>query len=68
MTEREARFASSAARWAGLAGLMLGWRPAEFWRSTPAELAAIFDAAGGGQERLVSRVEMERLQEMFPDG
>ena len=25
--------------WASIASRMLGWRPAEFWQSTPAELA-----------------------------
>lgn len=34
-----ARFADAAARWAGLAAQVLGWRPAEFWSATPAELA-----------------------------
>lgn len=34
-----ARFADAAARWAGLAAQALGWRPAEFWTATPAELA-----------------------------
>ncbi len=28
-----------ATRLAGLAGALLGWRPAEFWAATPAELA-----------------------------
>lgn len=34
-----ATFAEAAARWAGLAARLLGWRPAEFWSATPAELA-----------------------------
>jgi len=45
------RFTPAAGRLAGLAGRLLGWRPDEFWRSTPAELAAILapaaEAAGG---------------------
>lgn len=32
-------FATAAARLAGLAAQVLGWRPAEFWAATPAELA-----------------------------
>lgn len=32
-------FATAAARMAGLAAQALGWRPAEFWAATPAELA-----------------------------
>ena len=68
MTELAATFASSAARWAGVSGLLLGWRPEEFWRSTPAELAAILEAARGSEQSPPSRAEMKRLQEMFPDG
>lgn len=34
-----ARFGDAALRWAGLAAQALGWRPAEFWAATPAELA-----------------------------
>jgi hypothetical protein len=36
MTER---FGDAAARCCSLAAQMLGWRPAEFWSATPAELA-----------------------------
>ena len=39
------RFASAAAQAAGLAARALGWRPDEFWRATPAELALSLDAA-----------------------
>jgi hypothetical protein len=34
-------FGPGARRLAGMAGRWLGWRPDEFWRATPAELAAI---------------------------
>ena len=61
-------FAIAAGRWAGVAGLLLGWRPDEFWRSTPAELAAILSVMRGQEQPPASRAEMERLQEMFPDG
>ena len=40
-------FAAAAARLAGQAGAMLGWRPHEFWAATPAELGAIARAAVG---------------------
>ena len=33
-------FGDAALRLAGLAGLLFGWRPEEFWQATPAELAA----------------------------
>lgn len=32
-------FGEAAARWCGLSARLLGWRPAEFWSATPAELA-----------------------------
>ncbi len=32
-------FGDAAARWCALAARFLGWRPAEFWAATPAELA-----------------------------
>lgn len=32
-------FADAAARCCALAAQLLGWRPAEFWTATPAELA-----------------------------
>jgi hypothetical protein len=34
-----ASFGEAALRWANLAAQVLGWRPAEFWAATPAELA-----------------------------
>ena len=38
------RFAHAATRLAGIAARLLGWRPGEFWRATPAELALSLDA------------------------
>ncbi|KPF63003.1 phage tail assembly chaperone [Porphyrobacter sp. AAP60] len=31
-------FAACAPRWCSLSARLLGWRPAEFWGATPAEL------------------------------
>lgn len=53
-------FAPGAARLAGLAARLLGWRPAEFWNATPAELAVILDA-GPPPERAPSRAEIAAL-------
>lgn len=53
-------FAPGAARLAGLAARLLGWRPGEFWNATPAELAAIFDT-GLAPERAPSRAEIAAL-------
>jgi len=39
-------FGEAAARWCGLAARLLGWRPAEFWSATPAELAMALSAPG----------------------
>lgn len=61
-------FSDAALELAGLAGALLGWRPEEFWRSTPAELAAVLRAIAGDEARPASRGELERLMEMFPDG
>lgn len=64
-----ARFADCAARLAGLAGALLGWRPDEFWRATPRELAGVIAALAGdaGAEPLGGG-DVARLKEMFPDG
>lgn len=55
-------------RLAGLAGALLGWRPDEFWNSTPAELAAVLNALGGEDAEPASGPDLRRLMEMFPDG
>jgi uncharacterized phage protein (TIGR02216 family) len=61
-------FSQSAARLAGLAGAALGWRPDEFWRATPAELAAILEALAGTDLAPASPADLTQLMEMFPDG
>jgi uncharacterized phage protein (TIGR02216 family) len=60
------RFSDAAGRLAGLAGALLGWRPDEFWRATPAELGAVLGAMAGECEP-TGRAELERLMERFPD-
>jgi len=61
-------FSDGAGRLAGLAGALIGWRPDEFWRATPAELAAILGALAGEGGPAASRDDIARLMEMFPDG
>jgi hypothetical protein len=61
-------FSAAAARLAGLAGALLGWRPDEFWKATPAELAAILAAMAPDAPAAVSADDLARLKEMFPDG
>jgi uncharacterized phage protein (TIGR02216 family) len=63
------RFSEAAARLAGLTGALLGWRPDEFWRATPAELGAVLEAMlGSGEGEVASREDLLRLMERFPDG
>ena len=62
-------FFKAAARLAGVAGWLLGWRPDEFWRSTPVELEAVLRAARGEEEPEVGmdKGELERLRGVMPD-
>lgn len=62
-----ASFGASAARLAGLAGVLLGWRPDEFWRATPAELAAVLGAIAPQAAEAPGRDELARLMAQFPD-
>ena len=63
------RFADGAARLAGLAGWLLGWRPDEFWRATPVELAAVLAAARGDEAPAngVDAGKLARLMMAMPD-
>jgi len=61
-------FSEAAARLAGIAGALLGWRPEEFWTATPAELAAVLGAMSGGEGATAGAADLARLKEMFPDG
>ena len=64
-----ARFVDSAGRLAGFAGAALGWRPAEFWAATPAELSAVVRAlAGEAGATPPDAATIARLKEAFPDG
>ena len=55
-------FGVVAMRHAGLAARALGWRPAEFWAATPAELAACL-APPGDTETPVNRADLTRMME-----
>lgn len=59
------QFGESAARLSSMAAQLLGWRPWEFWNSTPAELGAAVMPNGDPD-----RTDMETLAELmrrFPD-
>ncbi|HET9336592.1 MAG TPA: phage tail assembly chaperone [Sphingomicrobium sp.] len=58
-------FGEQASKLAGIAARLLGWRPDEFWRATPAELASAFHEE---EFEPVAGEELERLMERFPDG
>ena len=64
------RFADAAGRLAGVAGWLLGWRPDEFWRATPAELASVLRAARGEEAAGaggVGAAALARLMGAMPD-
>jgi len=65
----ENHFTPVATRLAGLAGALLGWRPGEFWQSTPAELATIIDALTqrAPTTEPPSTADIKALMEMYPD-
>jgi len=66
-----ARFADGARRLAGQTGLLLGWRPEDFWAATPEELASALAPLGeamGVEAPAVDRALIARLKEMHPDG
>jgi hypothetical protein len=61
-------FSVSARRLAGVAAILLGWRPHEFWPATPAEVADILNAMAGAEATPIAPGDLQRLTEMFPDG
>ena len=63
-----AEFAEAARRLAGQAGVLLGWRPDDFWRATPDELATVIAALRGDGGEAVAAVDLSALMERFPDG
>ncbi len=67
--KREGRlsFGLASLALAALAARALGWRPEEFWRATPAELAASL-ADPAGAPAIPTRAEIERMLERETDG
>jgi uncharacterized phage protein (TIGR02216 family) len=51
----------------GHCALLLGWRPAEFWNATPAELACILNAMKPHAETPPDPTDLQELMEKFPD-
>jgi uncharacterized phage protein (TIGR02216 family) len=64
------RFAAGAVLLAGLMARRCGWRPAEFWAATPAEIAAVLgppDATGRPFDRATLDELMARLNQQESD-
>lgn len=59
------RFGGRAVELAGMAARLLGWRPAEFWSATPAELASAVVQEDAIQA--FDNAQLERLMQRFPD-
>jgi hypothetical protein len=57
-------FGQAAARLCNAAALILGWRPEEFWKATPAELALALDAPSPEGPDFET---IEQLKQRFPD-
>lgn len=63
-----ALFARAARQLSGVTVLLLGWKLDEFWRSTPDELAAIFEHLESERPDAMTPGDLGRLREMHPDG
>lgn len=61
-------FAEEARRLAGLAGVAFGWRPDDFWRATPDELATLVHACVPEAATPPEAGLIAAMQEAFPDG
>jgi uncharacterized phage protein (TIGR02216 family) len=59
------RFGESAARLCNAAGLVLGWRPGDFWDATPAELELALRAPSACEG--LDRQAVDALIRRFPD-
>ena len=64
-----ATFADAARRWCAVSARLLGWRPAEFWRATPGELAmSLAEPADPTLPAAPSREAIARMMERDSDG
>ena len=59
-------FGASASELCRAATALLGWRPREFWNSTPAELALALEPVSGRAEA-PDKQAIEELRKRFPD-
>ncbi|MFN3864412.1 MAG: phage tail assembly chaperone [Erythrobacter sp.] len=63
-----ATFADAARRACALSARLLGWRPAEFWAATPAELAMALKDPAEAACAPPDRDLIVRMMECDPDG
>ena len=68
LSRAEEDFRGGAARLAGMAGAVLGWRPGDFWQATPAELGGVVAAIAGDIVAPPGEATLAQLREAFPDG
>lgn len=61
-------FAEAARRAAHVASAALGWRPAEFWAATPAELVTALGLDAAPAAAPVTAGGLAAMMERFPDG
>ena len=61
-------FADAARRAAHVAAAALGWRPAEFWGATPAELVTALGLDAPLADAPINAGLLSGLMEQFPDG
>lgn len=59
-------FGQAAMRASSAAVALLGWRPDEFWRSTPAELSSALEPTGAEMQGPGTDIIAE-LRRRFPD-
>lgn len=59
-------FGDAAVRLCGAAATVLGWRPAEFWNATPAELASALTPMATEVEG-PDMSTLDALRRQFPD-
>lgn len=60
-------FTDSAIRLCGQCALVFGWRPTEFWESTPAELECVLAAYAPHDEGPPDAADLRKLMGLFPD-
>jgi uncharacterized phage protein (TIGR02216 family) len=61
-------FGEAALRAAHVAAAVLGWRPAEFWAATPAELVTALGLDTAPAAAPVNGGTLAAMMERYPDG